>query len=711
LVRRFNQDAEDLESFVKQKSAYYAQEEKIDSLTAAQVQLSTLQATDKEVTARQTTKNNLLALGGEIGQLNYVDVATVNARGQAIEESFANLQSDSADKAQTLQAALKHEEAKEAARVHFASVAANFVRWARDISDTIANTAFGTSLQAVSDYGAVLKADSDKVVGEGTTQLQEVETAADKLKQLGVVSNIHSTISVDDCKEEFAAVKAELGRRDESYARELDRQQAMEAKRKEFAQVAAEFAKWLDDANVALTQVEGNEDERLQTIQDTWQDGVPVSNQFNGVRKVAHESAELGITENPHTQYSAEDLSGRIEAYNQKVRAIIAQIHEEKEMKARQAQQAAEWAAKDAVEAASIKYAEGAQAVNSWLADAQEAISETLENAETIEWVAQQQQAYDVVVGESGVQKATLGQLLQEADALKAQGHADLHPAPDALQGKFDQFERDLTTRKQNLETAAAKQQADEALRNKFVAAANAANKFAEENSKAAQQEEKGGLEDQRASAEKLLTAFKQSGSPLLASVEDAHQQLADARITAAGKTDLTAEGLRAQFKELEGIITAKVSTINAEMARAAGSDVSPEQIAEFKDVFDHFDKNKNGSLNFLEFRGVLQSLGKDPKDEEVKRTMEVLDKDKSGKLKFDEFLTYMVQITKDNDSQDEIIASFADLTNGAPYITEDQMRTVMDKAHVDWLITVLPKSEGAPNAYDYRAWTSRVYA
>jgi calmodulin len=393
------------------------------------------------------------------------------------------------------------------------------------------------------------------------------------------------------------------------------------------------------------------------------------------------------------------------------VRAIIAQIHEEKEMKARQAQQAAEWAAKDAVEAASIKYAEGAQAVNSWLADAQEAISETLENAETIEWVAQQQQAYDVVVGESGVQKATLGQLLQEADALKAQGHADLHPAPDALQGKFDQFERDLTTRKQNLETAAAKQQADEALRNKFVAAANAANKFAEENSKAAQQEEKGGLEDQRASAEKLLTAFKQSGSPLLASVEDAHQQLADARITAAGKTDLTAEGLRAQFKELEGIITAKVSTINAEMARAAGSDVSPEQIAEFKDVFDHFDKNKNGSLNFLEFRGVLQSLGKDPKDEEVKRTMEVLDKDKSGKLKFDEFLTYMVQITKDNDSQDEIIASFADLTNGAPYITEDQMRTVMDKAHVDWLITVLPKSEGAPNAYDYRAWTSRVYA
>jgi Ca2+-binding EF-hand superfamily protein len=168
---------------------------------------------------------------------------------------------------------------------------------------------------------------------------------------------------------------------------------------------------------------------------------------------------------------------------------------------------------------------------------------------------------------------------------------------------------------------------------------------------------------------------------------------------------------LRAQFKELEGVIIAKINAINAELARAAGSNVSPEQIAEFKDVFDHFDKNKNNALNFLEFRGVLQSLGKDPKDEEVKSTMEVLDKDKSGSVKFDEFLTYMVQITKDNDSQEEIISSFGDLTNGASFITEDQMRSVMDKAQVDWLVTVLPKSDAAPNAYDYRKWTSRVYA
>jgi len=42
-------------------------------------------------------------------------------------------------------------------------------------------------------------------------------------------------------------------------------------------------------------------------------------------------------------------------------------------------------------------------------------------------------------------------------------------------------------------------------------------------------------------------------------------------------------------------------------------SGVSSEQIDEFKEVFEFFDKDKSGKLNRLEFKSCLQSLGEDP--------------------------------------------------------------------------------------------------
>ena len=45
---------------------------------------------------------------------------------------------------------------------------------------------------------------------------------------------------------------------------------------------------------------------------------------------------------------------------------------------------------------------------------------------------------------------------------------------------------------------------------------------------------------------------------------------------------------------------------------------LSEEELQTFKKAFDHFDKNKDGTINITELGEVMKSLGKDPTKEEL---------------------------------------------------------------------------------------------
>ena len=45
---------------------------------------------------------------------------------------------------------------------------------------------------------------------------------------------------------------------------------------------------------------------------------------------------------------------------------------------------------------------------------------------------------------------------------------------------------------------------------------------------------------------------------------------------------------------------------------------LSDEELQAYKKAFDHFDKNKDGTINITELGEVMKSLGKDPSQEEL---------------------------------------------------------------------------------------------
>jgi len=220
-------------------------------------------------------------------------------------------------------------------------------------------------------------------------------------------------------------------------------------------------------------------------------------------------------------------------------------------------------------------------------------------------------------------------------------------------------------------------------------------------------EEGKGDLEAQKAGAEAQHNSFRADGPAKLQAVERAADALEVGGLTAENKTPIKMAALKVEHAALQTEMAKKVASIEGEIARQKGMEVSPEALAEFKESFDHFDKNKNGALNALEFRGCLQAMGRDPTEQEVAQLLQVLDKDGSGSVAFNEFLNYMVQTTQDQGTADELISAFRSITNDAPFIEESQMRANMDGALVDYLITVLPKVDGG---YNYKAWTKSVY-
>ena len=86
---------------------------------------------------------------------------------------------------------------------------------------------------------------------------------------------------------------------------------------------------------------------------------------------------------------------------------------------------------------------------------------------------------------------------------------------------------------------------------------------------------------------------------------------------------------------------------------------LTDEQIAEFKEAFQIFDKDGDGSITTKELGTVMRSLGQNPSDDEIRQMIIDVDEDNSETIDFKEFLGLMAKKMKENDSEDELIEAF----------------------------------------------------
>ena len=75
--------------------------------------------------------------------------------------------------------------------------------------------------------------------------------------------------------------------------------------------------------------------------------------------------------------------------------------------------------------------------------------------------------------------------------------------------------------------------------------------------------------------------------------------------------------------------------------------DLTDEQIIEFREAFQAFDKDGNGSITVRELGTVMRSLGQNLSEAEIKEMIDIVDEDKNGTIDFQEFLHLMARKMK----------------------------------------------------------------
>ena len=145
-------------------------------------------------------------------------------------------------------------------------------------------------------------------------------------------------------------------------------------------------------------------------------------------------------------------------------------------------------------------------------------------------------------------------------------------------------------------------------------------------------------------------------------------------------------------------------------------SNLTEEQIAEFKEAFALFDKDNNGSISSSELATVMRSLGLSPSEAEVNDLMNEIDVDGNHQIEFSEFLALMSRQLKSNDSEQELLEAFKVFDkNGDGLISAAELKQVLTSigekltdAEVDDMLREVSDGSGEINIQQFAALLSK---
>jgi len=107
--------------------------------------------------------------------------------------------------------------------------------------------------------------------------------------------------------------------------------------------------------------------------------------------------------------------------------------------------------------------------------------------------------------------------------------------------------------------------------------------------------------------------------------------------------------------------------------------ELQEEKIEECKEVFELFDKDKDGAITTKELGDVMRALGANPTQNELQKMINDVDQDGSGKIEFKVFLELFVKKMKDPDTEEDLIEAFKIFDkNGNGIISAAELRLVM---------------------------------
>lgn len=109
--------------------------------------------------------------------------------------------------------------------------------------------------------------------------------------------------------------------------------------------------------------------------------------------------------------------------------------------------------------------------------------------------------------------------------------------------------------------------------------------------------------------------------------------------------------------------------------------ELTTEDVAELKEAFNLFDKDKSGYIDQEELKAVMKTIGPCPSDAEVRDMIHEIDTDNNGVIDFEEFILMMTKHRAD--SKNDILCDLRQAfevfdTNGDGVISREELKAMM---------------------------------
>jgi len=201
-----------------------------------------------------------------------------------------------------------------------------------------------------------------------------------------------------------------------------------------------------------------------------------------------------------------------------------------------------------------------------------------------------------------------------------------------------------------------------------------------------------GGLDEQLSIINKKVADV--SNNPAIKELERLHKLLEEYGIE--DNPELSYEELTLLLEGLKNTVDRKAQFIEGQLLAQTKKGVPAEQIQEFKETFIYFDKDNSNTLDKLEFKACLASLGVPFRDEAAYN--EVYERVASGapEIGFEPFVDYMIQITEDTDTAQQVKDSFRTLSGGQDGISPSELQVQpLQQTEIKYLEQHVPGSGG----------------
>ena len=97
------------------------------------------------------------------------------------------------------------------------------------------------------------------------------------------------------------------------------------------------------------------------------------------------------------------------------------------------------------------------------------------------------------------------------------------------------------------------------------------------------------------------------------------------------------------------GVYTKEQGTVTRlRQGRSMGDKLTPEELAEFREIFNLVDKDGGGTISKEELGELMETLGIDATPEEIDLMIAEIDEDNNGVIDFDEFVAVMSRKVRD---------------------------------------------------------------